>query len=203
MRYTKEFLEPFVSSSFSVAEVLRKIGLKRFNGGTHAHLTRRLKQFGLDMTHFRGQGANCGGSHKGGYEKLPWQRILVENRRDRKEKVSRLRNAMIAAGIPHICRTCGMGPIWNGQKLVLQISHGNGNPFDNRKDNLSFECPNCHSQTDDFGGRGAGKNNLLVAKSANAAALNPAGKPCEFDSRPTDHPSVMQLADIASSNLAS
>jgi protein-arginine kinase activator protein McsA len=44
-----------------------------------------------------------------------------------------------------------MKPEWNGQPLRLQIDHINGNPVDNRQENLRFLCPNCHSQTINFG----------------------------------------------------
>ena len=38
-------------------------------------------------------------------------------------------------------------------KLTLQLDHINGINNDNRKENLRFLCPNCHSQTDTFAGR--------------------------------------------------
>lgn len=49
--------------------------------------------------------------------------------------------------IPYECEDCGIGGEWNGKTLVLQLEHKNGVSDDNRLDNLSFLCPNCHSQT--------------------------------------------------------
>ena len=37
-----------------------------------------------------------------------------------------------------------------GEKLTLQLHHINGDPTDDRIENLQILCPNCHSQTDNF-----------------------------------------------------
>ena len=44
-----------------------------------------------------------------------------------------------------------MLPWWNGRPLVFQVDHRNGNSLDNRPGNARFMCPNCHSQTENFG----------------------------------------------------
>jgi hypothetical protein len=159
MKHSKEMLERAVSASTSVAQVLRYLGYKTLDGGTHSHITRRLRFYGINTSHFFGKGANRGERHKGGPRKLSWQEILIAGRLLHKEHTPTLRRAMIESGIEHRCGTCGMQPFWNGKELVLQISHKNGKSSDNRKENLGFECPNCHSQTEDFGGRSAGKKN--------------------------------------------
>lgn len=51
------------------------------------------------------------------------------------------------------CSECGQLPEHNGKPLSLAVDHINGNGFDNRKENLRFLCPNCHSQTETFGGK--------------------------------------------------
>lgn len=53
-------------------------------------------------------------------------------------------------------KCCGITE-WNGKPLTLQLHHINGNNRDNRLENLTFLCPNCHSQTDNFSGKNAGK----------------------------------------------
>ena len=51
------------------------------------------------------------------------------------------------------CTSCGLGPEWQGEKLVLQLDHTNGDHTDHRLDNLRWLCPNCHSQTPTYCGR--------------------------------------------------
>lgn len=57
-------------------------------------------------------------------------------------------------------------PIWNGDKLVLELDHVNGDNKDNRIENLRFLCPNCHSQTDTYKGKNKRKGvaNIPVSK---------------------------------------
>lgn len=54
------------------------------------------------------------------------------------------------------CIKCGVDS-WQGETIVLDLDHINGNNRDNRLENLRYLCPNCHSQTDTYKGRN--KNN--------------------------------------------
>ena len=53
----------------------------------------------------------------------------------------------------HRCEICGIGEVWNGMPLVLQVHHIDGNNTNNRLSNIQILCPNCHSQTENFGRR--------------------------------------------------
>jgi hypothetical protein len=54
------------------------------------------------------------------------------------------------------CERCGLTE-WRGQPLSLELHHVNGNGSDNRLENLMLLCPNCHSQTETWGGRSKGR----------------------------------------------
>ena len=60
-KYTRELLTEAVANSISIAGVLRYLEIP-MAGGTHAHISRKLKQFGIDTSHFLGQARTCGSS---------------------------------------------------------------------------------------------------------------------------------------------
>lgn len=45
----------------------------------------------------------------------------------------------------------------NGLPITLQVNHIDGNCTNNLPSNLELICPNCHSQTNTFGGKNKGK----------------------------------------------
>ncbi len=149
-KYTQDALEEVVRESFSVAEVMRKLGV-RPAGGSHAHIRRRLTEFGIDTSHFLGRGWNAGNRITGGPNKRLASEVLTFRDPDgRPEPAQSLRRALLEIGRENKCAECGTGVEWNGHPLTLQIDHINGQRNDNRSINLRFLCPNCHSQTPNF-----------------------------------------------------
>jgi len=75
---------------------------------------------------------------------------LLAGRRNRKH----LKERLIKLGLKeNRCEICGIAE-WLGRPLNLPLHHVNGDGGDNRLENLQLLCPNCHSQTANFAGRG-------------------------------------------------
>ena len=83
----------------------------------------------------------------------PIETVLGRGRRRTRHHV-KLR--LLQAGLKDAhCEECGLSE-WRGKAPSLELHHVNGDGLDNRLENLLLLCPNCHSQTDTWGGRNKG-----------------------------------------------
>ncbi|WP_282686868.1 MULTISPECIES: HNH endonuclease [unclassified Streptomyces] len=137
-----------VAASHSLAGVLRALGLSDKNSAARARVKRDIEAHGLSVDHFTGQGHGRGTrspNRESSAEIL--QRLGTGASRT---KTAQLRRALDDIGVPHLCARCGTGDTWHGRRLVLEIDHINGDRLDNRRENLRYLCPSCHSQTQTF-----------------------------------------------------
>jgi predicted RNA-binding Zn-ribbon protein involved in translation (DUF1610 family) len=145
-RYTDEQLKAAVESSYTMRAVLQELGLKPL-GGNYETVEKRIRELGLDTSHFLGSGHLKGKSHN--YGTRPLGRILVHLKL---ENTWRLRNRLIREQVkPHQCERCG-NVEWLGQPIPLELHHKDGDRTNNRLENLEFLCPNCHAATDNYRG---------------------------------------------------
>jgi hypothetical protein len=153
VRWTREVLGAAVAASTNVCEVLRRLGLEVV-GGHHTHISRRIKAYGIDTSHFQVP-TRRGETRR---PRTP-EALLVEQSAGPARRVpsDRLKWAMTTLGVPERCARCGTEPAWRGHPLPLEVDHIDGNWRDSRIENLRFLCPNCHSTTDSYRGRAKGR----------------------------------------------
>jgi 5-methylcytosine-specific restriction endonuclease McrA len=87
---------------------------------------------------------------------MPIEVLLVAGRKQTCRR--HLKQRLLDAGLKeNRCEECGTTG-WRGNPLNMELHHVNGDGKDNRLENIRFLCPNCHSQTDNWGGRGVKRN---------------------------------------------
>jgi DNA-binding Lrp family transcriptional regulator len=81
---------------------------------------------------------------------MPIEDLLVVGRKTSRHH---LKVRLLKEGLKtNRCEQCGIAT-WRGKPLNVQLHHKNGDGTDNRIENLELLSPNCHSQTDTYGGR--------------------------------------------------
>lgn len=94
----------------------------------------------------------CGGEYKTKQRKISLRKELDEGKHDgRRPSCVALIKEMVADEHGNQCCLCDQEPFHNGLPLSLQLDHIDGDPHNNRWDNLRLLCPNCHTQTDTYG----------------------------------------------------
>ena len=91
---------------------------------------------------------------------MPLEALLVAGTHRGREN---LKARIIGAGLKDgSCEECGIAE-WRGRPLSMALHHVNGDGRDNRLENLRLLCPNCHSQTENFAGKGVVRSIRPVA----------------------------------------
>ena len=91
------------------------------------------------------------------------------------ETVPRIENGEVSDGAPALkkyliekvgekCSECDLGSTWHNKDLVLQLDHIDGDSDNNYPINIRLLCPNCHSQTENFGSKGQGSRYKKITK---------------------------------------
>lgn len=140
---TEDELRAAVRESISVADVLRRLG-RPGNGYQRTQVRKWIAEHQISTSHFLGQAHQRG--KPGTTTKSP-EEVLVKHHGTQRTTTKRLRRALLAVGTAEECARCGVGPVWLGNPMTLEIDHINGDWSDDRRENLRLLCPNCHAIT--------------------------------------------------------
>src|SRR5689334_21368421 len=125
-RHTAEQVRAAVQSAHSMAEALRKLGL-RPAGGNHKTLKKLVERYGISTEHFDPYRTQRG--HRR-LDATPLEAILVENSTYAR---NHLKRRLDDEGLKRrACELCGQGEEWQGRQMALILDHVNEVPTDQR-----------------------------------------------------------------------
>ena len=140
-QYSKEELEQIVKESFSIKEVIDKLGYATHSGSNNNTVKSRIEKYNIDISHF---------TSVRGIERNPENVFIKDSTASQKV----LRTWYLKGKYTEYkCSICGMEPMWQGKELTLILDHINGINNDDRLENLRWVCPNCNQQLDTTNGK--------------------------------------------------
>lgn len=148
-KWNKTDLENAIITSKSYRQVLLKIGLKQA-GGNYSQIKKYIEENSYDIKHFQGKAWNKGLKYVG-TSRVPLEQVLVKGSNFQSYK---LKKRLFNAGIKkQQCEICGWAEKSVDGRIPLELNHIDGDPKDNRLENLQILCPNCHSLTTNYRGK--------------------------------------------------
>jgi hypothetical protein len=176
--YDNNQLIEAIKTSRSIRQVITKLRLVEA-GGNYFTIRRKIKELNIDISHFTGQG-HLKGRRNIWVPKIPLEEILIEN--STYSNTNKLKKRLLDAGVfEKKCYNCN-NTIWLGKPIPLELEHRNGDKFDNRKENLTLLCPNCHAFTPTYRRR----KSCLVPKTPKIKERKP--EKTKINNRPKGNP---------------
>ena len=152
--WTDQELKKAVVASRSLRSVIKSLGLVPA-GRNYSVITLKIKEQGLDISHFTGKRWNKG--VKGGYNPRRSLKTLLNN--GVPFQSFKLKKRLFHEGLKKTkCELCGWCQESKDGRIPLELDHVNGDRNDNRLLNLRILCPNCHSLQPTHRGRNIGSH---------------------------------------------
>ncbi|MCK9596246.1 HNH endonuclease [Candidatus Pacearchaeota archaeon] len=142
LKYSEKQLIEAVLTSTSKRQVLLKLNVKAC-GGNYTVLTKAIKYFKLNISHFTGKAWNKG-------KKFTKKSLECYLTNDIQIQSNKLKKRLLAEKkFPYQCSNCKR-TTWLKCQIPLELHHKDGNSKNNKIDNLTLLCPNCHSMTTSY-----------------------------------------------------
>ncbi|MDT9683396.1 HNH endonuclease signature motif containing protein [Streptomyces sp. TRM76323] len=139
--FTDKEFKDIVNSSTSISDALQKIGYSHNSYSASKKLKERMNSLSISIDN----------SHRYDYLKIPDSEVYCNNSNSKGFSIAeRVRKDNF---MNYSCAVCGNKGIWMGKEITLQLHHIDGNFRNNEKSNLSWLCPNCHTQTSNYGSK--------------------------------------------------
>lgn len=150
MTFTKKKLEDAVADATTIRKALQNLGVTP-NGRNYKRFEDYTKQYGIDISHFKGG--------KGWSKGLKLdKRVDLDQYLTNQTPIQsyKLKLRLLEEGVlPHKCMCCGLEQ-WLDDPIPLELHHVDGNKNNNNLDNIELLCPNCHAQTENYRGKNKG-----------------------------------------------
>jgi Homeodomain-like domain/HNH endonuclease len=173
---TREAVAQLLAEGLSQADIARELGISKPTVCFHmrmlgvppsADFARRYDRDAIREYHEAGHSMTACRSHFG-FSRNAWWDAIRRGAITPRPRLLPLKELLVKGGVRnrhHVkqrllsaglkverCECCGLTE-WLGSPLAFELHHVNGDGLDNRLENLRLLCPNCHSQTDTWGGR--------------------------------------------------
>lgn len=135
--FTKEEIEETLKNSLTYKEMAQKLGYKCSSPFIVNYINKLIKNYNLDDNHINKDNVDS-------YDLSIFKQGFVGS-------TKLFKTLIYLRG--HKCEMCG-NEKWLGQKIKLEVHHKDGDHYNNILDNLQLLCPNCHSMTENWRGKG-------------------------------------------------
>jgi len=143
-------LNDIVKQSRCRSDVIRKLGLTTNGSGNHRVVKQWIDKLNISTDHFDFRKV-ISEKHDSRMknERYKDEVFLIENWNGSIYPIKR----WAKENLKYECVLCKNNGTHRDLPLKLQLDHISGNPKDNRKENLRWLCPNCHTQSDTYGSK--------------------------------------------------
>lgn len=151
--YTIHQVQEALDNSNSISAVLRYLGYEYVSCPHHRkYLNNLIEENDLSLEKYKQNQKEKHPFDTSDQTKLTVEEVVSTKKRRAAAILTRI---LKESGREYKCEECGVEGIYNNKPLTLQVDHIDGDPTNNVLSNLRFLCPNCHTQTKNYGSKNA------------------------------------------------